>query len=191
MKTPDGQMELPAFPWLNHEEWLGWYASAMGNIRVWQLEDGLVNTLVLRPQGIDFALDLSLEEISIDGEYETIMASLEFPPGTFEIEEFSPVSIGGVYPQWISRNSYQVILEGYLEEGSRYFLVDLQSLDIEEFCVNSYFPMTSPLETDDGRFIAWDRWNGVALETVIYDRLHSQVSVLDNFEFVGWASLSE
>jgi hypothetical protein len=191
------QGESTVFPWVNGKEWMDWYLMAAFRTRVWQGLNGLLNMAVTQTYGLDISLNMTLDQATSGTSYAQHMTSIIVPPGWGYPSPSSLLGLPNLRIPWVSRAGRLVGIERDLDDQSRTFFLDTETLQLVEYCVGPPFQFEA-FESPDGRFILWSvpRWAQDLPETfrslegfdsaVILDLQTGHFATVAGAEALGW-----
>jgi hypothetical protein len=193
--TNEGQI---AFQWLNDEmEFFNDPSNLFYMFRLFETPDRLISMVMVRPYGFDIAVNLDIDTILTENNYQDIMHPV-FLPG-----EEADMRI-----TWVARTSpiiaFDRLTYGQSEPRStQFYVINYQTMRMIDYCYDrGYIPQTINTSSDeightsivsyvspDERYLAWNIYNledGNVVGASIIDLETGYVSYVQDIEIIGW-----
>jgi len=190
--------EQIAFQWLNDEiEFFNDPSNLFYMFRLFETPDRLISMVMVRPYGFDIAVNLDIDTILTENNYQDIMHPV-FLPG-----EEADMRI-----TWVARTSpiiaFDRLIYGQSEPRStQFYVINYQAMRMVDYCYDrGYLPEAMYISTDekghtgivsyaspDESYLAWNIYNledGNVVGASIIDLETGYVSHIANVEIYGW-----
>jgi hypothetical protein len=190
------------FPWVIGQEWTRTDLELSFRTRVWQSADGLLNLAVMQDYGLDLALGLTFDEAITRTSYAERMRRVSIPPGWGYPMPSSLLDLPNLIIRWISRDGGLLGIERLLHRSSRAMVLDADSLELREYCVEGMFQWQT-FESPDASYLLWSIPSYVegpeegfaSLEgfsaAVVLDLVTGRYATIDGAEALGWGVTEE